>query len=255
MLKFTKRFPIALAAAAFLILPAGHLGTVAAASQSSCVDVALVLAVDVSASVSREEFNLQRKGIASAFRDRGVRDAISSAGRVAVSVVLWGAEGLPKPQSPWIVIDSPQAAERLASMVDTMPRQVTGDTGLGAGLLAALRKIDALDQCATRKIVNVSGDGEETRLYRRARLAPAPNRVRDLAAASDVEINALVISNVEKDLARYFAANVITGPGAFVMDIRDYGDFADALRRKLIREIGPQMVSSRLGSPPEGPVN
>lgn len=210
---------------------------------ASCIDVALVLAVDSSASVSLGEFALQRRGIAAAFRDEEVLQAIGLAGRVAVSVVFWGSEGQPKPQSSWVLIDSRQDAEHFARIVETMPREVTGDTGLGAGLLASLAKFAALDTCAHRKIVNVSGDGEETRARRGERRAPAPPQIRDLAQIEHVEINALAISNEEPNLTRYYSENVITGPDAFVMEVREYRDFSAALRLKLIREISPRVVS------------
>lgn len=210
-----------------------------------CIDVALVLTVDASASVSRAEFGLQQNGIAQAFRDPHVLDAISMAGRVAASVIFWGSEGLPKPQSPWMLLDGPEAAEAFARTVESMPREVTGDTALGAGLMAALRKFDSLGTCSVRKVVNLSGDGEETRVYRHMRRSPVPPQVRDLAEAAQVEINALAISNEEEDLARYYAGNVITGPDAFVMEVRSYQEFSTALRRKLIREIGPRAVSGR----------
>ena len=74
------------------------------------------------------------------------------------------------------------------------------------------------------------------------RFAPAP-QVRDLAQTLQVEINALAISNEEPDLAGYYTKNVITGPDAFVMEVRDYDGFAAALQRKLIREISPRAVA------------
>ena len=129
-----------------LILP----GTRAVAA-SPCIDVALVLAVDSSTSVSDEEFDLQRGGIAAAFRDPGVIDAISAAGRVAVSIVFWGSEGLPKPQSGWLLVDGKEGAEDFARTVEAMPRLVTGDTGLGAGLQASLAKFASLPACSIRR--------------------------------------------------------------------------------------------------------
>ncbi|MFN4141206.1 DUF1194 domain-containing protein [Aestuariivirga sp.] len=209
----------------------------------SCIDVALVLAVDSSASVSRQEFDLQQSGIAAAFRDPAGLDAIASAGRVVVSVVFWGAEGLPKPQSNWVFLEGKEGAEVFARTVESMPRQVTGDTGLGAGLMTALDMLNSLDSCTLRKIVNVSGDGEETRVHRRPRRSPAPPQVRDLADTQNVEINALAIVSDEAELASYYAENVITGPDAFVMEVLSYDAFAEALRRKLIREIGPRVIS------------
>ena len=60
-------------------------------AEDKAVDLELVLAVDVSASVDDAEFALQMAGIAEAFRDQEVQAAIASGplGRVAVSLVLW----------------------------------------------------------------------------------------------------------------------------------------------------------------------
>jgi hypothetical protein len=234
----------ALFLAAALLFPAAlssQSGTAAAASP--CIDVALVLAVDSSASVSPGEYLLQQQGIAAAFRNDAVLNAMAQAGRVAVSVVFWGSDNQPKPQSDWMLIDGPGAAETFAQVVEAMPRQVSGDTGLGAGLMAAIGKFGVLEQCSLRKIVNVSGDGEETRATRGTRRAALPPAARDLAEAMQVEINALAIVAGSRNLTAYFEANVITGPDAFVMEANDFAAFADALRRKLVREISPRVVS------------
>ena len=67
--------------------------------------------------------------------------------------------------------------------------------------------------------------------------------MRALAEKQQVEINALAIANEEQDLAVYYSENVITGPDAFVMQVDHYEEFAEAMKRKLIREIGPRAVS------------
>lgn len=242
-----KSRKVLLPGAIALILPFLQPFVAGKAAATQCLDVALVLTVDASASVSKAEYALQQTGIAGAFRDPAVHDAISMAGRVAVSVIFWGSEGLPKPQSGWILLESAAEAERFARQVESMPREVTGDTGLGAGLMAALLKFDSLESCAYRRVVNVSGDGEETRVFRRTRASPAPIQVRAIAESKNVEINALAISNEEASLAEYYANNVITGPDAFVMQVDSYTDFSYALRRKLIREIGPRVVSGGSG--------
>ena len=216
-----------------------------AQSAESCLDVALVLTIDASASVSPEEFDLQRAGVATAFRNPDVLKAISSAGRVAVSAVIWASEGLPKQRTGWIVIDGPRDAERFARVIETTPREVTGDTGLGAGLAAAMQQFNSLGQCAVRKVINVSGDGADTPFVRLPRKWPAPSQVKAIAEKQNVEINALAIINKEIDLPAYYAQNVITGPDAFVMEIRSYSDVTTALQKKLIREIAPRQVSGR----------
>lgn len=214
-----------------------------ASAGQSCADLALVLAVDASASVSPGEFLLQKRGIATAFRDPGVQRAIDQAGRVIVSAVFWGSEGMPKHQSPWVEVKGQDGAEEFARMIEAMPRQVSGDTGLGAGLVISLARLTATDLCAARKIINISGDGEETPQVRgKRRFATAP-QARDLAQQHGVEINALAISNEQPNLAAYFSRNVITGPDAFVMTVSDYAGFAAAMNRKLEREISPRVVA------------
>lgn len=234
------------------LLASGVLAPGRAPAATSCVDVALVLAVDSSGSISAGEYLLQRNAIAASFRNPQVLDALDRAGKVAVSIVFWGSESQPKPQTGWFLISGREGAEQFAHAVESMPRLVTGDTGLGAGLLAAVAKFDTLDGCSIRKIVNVSGDGAETTASRGRHRTALPAVVRDLAASRDVEINALAISTEEPNLRQYYAANVITGPNRFVMEVRSYADFAAAMQRKLVREISPQAVSALQPAVPGG---
>lgn len=209
----------------------------------ACSDVALVLAVDASASVSNGEFLLQKRGIAAAFRDPSVLRAIEQAGRVSVSAVFWGGDKMPKTQSDWVTVDGALRADQFAHTLEMMPRQVTGDTGLGAGMATALAKVMSPDVCAVRRIINVSGDGEESSVARGKHRSSLPAQVRDLASMAHVEINALSISSDNPGLAQYYSRNVVTGPDAFVLNVHNYADFADAIRRKLIREVSPRAVS------------
>ena len=52
-------------------------------------------------------------------------------------------------------------------------------------------------------------------------------------------------------LARYYAQYVIQGPGAFVERADDYDDFEQAMRRKLLRELGVFQMSAGRGSSSE----
>lgn len=209
----------------------------------ACSDVALVLAIDVSASVSPGEFLLEKRGIAAAFRDPSVLRAIRQASSVLVSAVFWGDDTMPKTYTRWISVDGPSQADQFAHIMETAQREVTGDTGLGAGMAAALSKLMSPDVCATRRIINVSGDGEESPAIRGQHRSASPSWVRDMAKAAHIEINALAVSTNDPALTDYFAQNVITGPDAFVMAVHDYAGFAEAIRRKLIREISERAVS------------
>jgi Protein of unknown function (DUF1194) len=51
-----------------------------------------------------------------------------------------------------------------------------------------------------------------------------------------VTISGLAILRTEPKLAEYYQAQVITGPGAFVMEVRDFRAFVDAIVRKLEQE-------------------
>jgi hypothetical protein len=50
--------------------------------------------------------------------------------------------------------------------------------------------------------------------------------------------------NAEQGLAEYYRTQLITGPGAFVMEAQDFRAFGDSIVQKLEREIRPQLSAS-----------
>ena len=210
---------------------------------AECFDLALVLAIDGSGSIDQEEFALQRQAIVSAFTSPDVLQAMDRAGLVAAAVLYWGDADWPVQQTGFVRIGKPEDAGLLVAAVANMPRRVLGSTGLSNGLSAALDKLETAG-CAHRSVINVSGDGADTFVPRKRRLAPSLKAIRARATAADVTINALVITSEEADLKAYFEKQVITGPGAFVMEIKTVSDYAGALRRKLVREISPAALAS-----------
>ena len=60
-------------------------------AQNTFVDLELVLAIDVSSSVDEEEYQLQMRGVAAAFRHPDVIAAIEATGGngIAVAMVQW----------------------------------------------------------------------------------------------------------------------------------------------------------------------
>ncbi|MBX9593827.1 MAG: DUF1194 domain-containing protein, partial [Roseomonas sp.] len=120
----------------------------------------------------------------------------------------------------------------LAQAIENAPRLPRpGATALGEGMAAGLATLARCPAEATRYVMDVSGDGR----HNQGR-DPAP--VRDLAVAAGITINGLAILNEEPDLLDHYEAEVIGGPGAFAMECADYIDFADAILRKLRRELG-----------------
>lgn len=200
------------------------------------VDLTLVLAVDASGSVDDREFALQLAGIAAGFRDPKVRDAIKSGpeGCIAVMLLVWADHQAPKDRTDWFAICLEEDAEAFARVVETFPRKQNGATGIGEGIASAVRAIDTSGYQARRKVVDVSGDGRETAAREFVVLLP---QARAMAFALGVTINGLAITNEDPGLLSYFVDKVRTGDGSFALAATDYEAFAEAMRRKLLREI------------------
>ena len=238
-----------------ILLLAALFGLTDRAAAAPCADVALVLAVDGSGSIDDGEFALQVQGLSAAFRHPVVLDALARAGRVDVAAAFWGDPGAPIHVLPWLRIEGPADAARLADILAATPRRTFGGTGLGGGVLAALDLLADPARCAARRVVNVSGDGKASTSVAIQRAAPpgATNQetklahARRLAAGRGVTINGLTITDLEPDLPEYYRRRVITGPDSFVMEIETLDDFADAIVMKLHREIMPMNVA---GVPP-----
>ncbi|CAN7258867.1 DUF1194 domain-containing protein [Phyllobacterium sp. LjRoot231] len=225
------------------IVSALFLVTIWPAGSNACVDIALVLAVDGSGSINDEEYAFQKSAIAAAFRDREVLAALRSARTVAVSAVFWGDGEFASQKLDWFIIKGGKGAEPFAQEVESSHRIVFGNTDIGSGIWTALDLLSNPKLCATRSIVNVSGDGKETMAPKRRQVASL-YQARLRAKEMGVTVNALVISNEVADLASYYSTDVLVGANAFVMGIGQYSDYSAAIRRKLIRELSSQAVAS-----------
>ncbi len=209
------------------------------------VDLQLVLAVDGSGSVDEREYALQMTGIAAAFREPEVLEAIAEGyhGRIGVSLVTWAESAGDKDFSPWHLVSSLESAERFARLVEGFPRRVIGGTGIGRALFFAMRRIERSGLTSARRVIDLSGDGAES-TARYFRVETSQSRAR--ARADGITINGLAILTDEPDLEAYYRDEVISGPGAFAMAVAGYEDFAEAMKRKLIREIRYRPDVSRL---------
>lgn len=198
-------------------------------------ELELVLALDASGSVDPPEYALQLEGIAAALRSRSVQRAIESkAGGIAINVIVWAEHQVPKQSIGWRTLASAAEAEALASLIERLPRTQDGGTGLGEGIAAGVRSLTGNGLDCKRQVIDVSGDGRETPARDFVVLLP---QARQMAQSFGIVINGLAISNEDRGLESYYAANVQSGRDSFVMAAKDYRDFADAMRRKLLREI------------------
>ncbi|MDJ0387207.1 DUF1194 domain-containing protein [Roseomonas sp. E05] len=197
------------------------------------VDVALVLAVDASGSISPGEFRLQREGCAEAVTHPAVLAAITGGlvGAIAITLVEWGAPGGAETVVPWHRVTDAASAALLAAALREAPRSRQSWNAIGDAIEHAAALLERVPYEATRRVIDLSGDAPDMRSRR-----PAP-AARDAAVAAGVTINALAIEQANPGLSERYAAEVIGGPGAFVMEAGGRPDFARALRAKLVREI------------------
>jgi hypothetical protein len=184
--------------------------------------------------VTYDEFGLIAVGMATALRDPTVVAGL--AGKSVLSLLLWSGTGQQDIINDWTRIGSERELRAFADDVENMPRTVkAGATAIGEALLASLTLLARVPAIPERSIVNVIGDG-------RSNDGIAPNPIRDRMAAADITINGLCILHEEPDLLASYTNDVIGGPGAFAVTCRGYPDFTEAMRRKLIREIGGAIV-------------
>ena len=197
------------------------------------VEVELVLLADTSGSITRSERDFQRQGYATAMTDPRVLNVIegSAYGRIAVTYVEWAANtGV---VVPWMVIDGPESAARFAEALTLNPGSAFGRNAIGRALLDGKALIETNDHEGWRKVIDFSGDSANS--YS----GPAVEAARDEVVAAGIVINALAISTAERPyLPQAYRDRIIGGPGAFVVEAEGRSDFADAVRRKLILEIG-----------------
>ena len=206
--------------------------------QMNAIDLALVLAVDGSASVTYEEFGLIAGGMAAALREPSIiAGLIGGPARASVcSLLLWSGAGAQEVIADWTLIASDADAQTFADLVDNMPRVVAaGQTAIGEALLASLTLLSHIPDTPKRQVVNVIGDG-------RSNNGIPPGPIRDRMAAAGITINGLCILHEEPDLLASYTAEVIGGPGAFAVTCQDYAAFAAAMKQKLSREVNVPIV-------------
>lgn len=220
--------------AAFAVWPESY-----GQAQGNGADLALVLAIDCSYSVDRNEFDLQVRGTAQAMIDPEVLEAISNNrhGRIMVSVVQWSSEESQVFAVPWMPVSNAEEALALAARIREQKRQTAeGATSISGAIGAAIDAFARLPVRADRYVIDISGDGTNNRGER-------VDDARDRTVAAGITINGLTILNEIHWLHHYFRNHVIGGPGAFVEIANDYAAYREAIRKKILREIRGNWVS------------
>ena len=199
----------------------------------TAVDLQLVLAVDASGSVDQRRFELQMQGYVAAFHDPRVLQAIQSGATqaIAVTMVQWTGPALQVQVLPWTLINDATTAHAFAAAIVATPRRLfSGGTSISGVIDYAVPLMLESPFKGTRRVIDISGDGSNNR-------GRSAADARDDAVRAGIIINGLPILALEPGLDRYYSDNVIGGPGAFVIAAESYETFADAILKKLIREM------------------
>jgi len=220
------------------------LGLSGASAQARCADVALVLAIDASGSISDADFYMQTAGYYAALNHPDVIASLKAAGVVDLAAVFWADSAYTPQVIGWHRIEKVADARYFAQLLVEEPRKVSGNTDMAVGINAALDLFTQPGRCADRAIIDISGDGRASVFARRSgheALAPARKRALDMG----VVINALAITNRDTLLGDYYTRYVAGGIGSFVMEVDGFETFHKAITQKLVRELLSEVMRDK----------
>jgi hypothetical protein len=231
--------------------------TPAANSAANDVDLALVLVTDVSRSIDDSEFALEKDGYTAAFTSDQVISAIRNGplGAIAVAYVEFASGFEVKTVLDWTVIRDPASARTFADKLSAAPRSYWGRTAISAGIDHAVGMLAENSLNASRRAIDVCGDGTNN-------AGREVSEARDDAVRAGITINGLAIINEHPvswtfahvqppgGLQNYYRENVTGGPGSFVLEVRDFKTFGEAMTRKLVAEIAAGPIPARFAHDP-----
>ena len=196
------------------------------------VDLALILAIDVSGSVNAERWELQRRGYEAAFNSPEVLQSITSGTHkaIAVTMVEWSGQSHQRQVVEWTVIDDQLSAATFASVMAEAPRVYSDWTSISAALDFVVPLFKKSGVTTGRNIIDVSGDGVNNQ-------GRPIDDARADALAKGIVINGLPILSDYDALDGYYQEHVVGGAGAFMEVVKDYSTFSRAVLSKLVREI------------------
>jgi hypothetical protein len=202
------------------------------------VDVELVLAVDVSRSMTDEEQALQRRGYAQALTSPEFLDALRLGlrHRIALSYVEWSGADSQWVVVDWSLVDGEGSARTVADRITQAPLRHANRTSISGAIDFGSRLFGTSIYRGERRVIDISGDGPNNQ----GRVVTA---AREEALAKGIVINGLPILSRRgagfdvPNLDLYYAECVIGGEGSFSEPASHISDFVHAARTKLVREV------------------
>lgn len=214
-------------------------------------DLELVLLADATGSIDDAEIRFQRRGYAEAITSPQVMNAIRGGflGSIAVTYVEWGDFTSQDVVVGWSRIDVPDSAAAFAAALMQAPRRAGGRNAIGSALLFGKRLIETNEFTARRRVIDLSADSANN--WNGPDIATARAEVLE----ANIVINGLAIlcrqcsgRPISYDLEAAFADGIIGGPGSFIITAENAENFAAAVRRKLVLEIGQRPAAARHAS-------
>ncbi len=221
------------------------------------VDLALVLAVDVSFSMDSEEQAVQRQGYIEAITSKEFLGALRDGprGKIAMTYFEWANTSDQRVIVPWRLIEGPESADGFVAELARAPYRRAARTSISGALEFGADLLDKSGYAASRRVIDVSGDGANNN----GRLVTS---ARDDVLAKGIVINGLpimvkIMPGVSLDIANldvYYEDCVVGGPGSFVLPIKERGKFKQAIREKLVQEVAareptPRMIPASASAP------
>jgi hypothetical protein len=216
------------------------------------VDLVLVLVSDVSRSVDDSEFKMEKDGYSAAFNDPRVLAAIKGGpiGSVAVAYIEFAGSYEVRTVLDWRVVRDADSAKAMTDALVAAPRSFWGRTSISAGIDRAMQLLAESPYDAQRRVIDVAGDGTNNS-------GRDVTAARDDAVAAGVTVNGLAIINENPvsytfahvqppgGLPNWYKENVTGGPGNFVVEVRSFQAFGEAMTRKLINEIAGTLPATQ----------
>lgn len=211
------------------------------------VDLALVIAVDISFSMDTDEQALQREGFAQAFRSRPVHDAIRGGmlGKIAVTYMEWAGSPDQKVIIPWTILDNSESLMAFADRIASTPLRRAQRTSISGAIDFGVKLLEDSGMMATRQVIDISGDGPNNQ-------GRFVMEARQEAIAKGITINGLPIMLRKPgyldipELDVYYKDCVIGGQGAFMVPVREREQFIEAIKTKILLEVANLMPSRPL---------
>ncbi|WP_299656574.1 DUF1194 domain-containing protein [uncultured Tateyamaria sp.] len=224
------------------LIGAMFLAVVGAAADAACRQ-ALALGLDVSGSVDAREYRLQMDGLAAALDSGRVRQALLQMPSAPVQLLVyeWSGPEDPAVILPWTaIVSAPVLDAVIGQLRATERRQASPGTALGLAMREGVAHLAQQSEC-WKLTLDMSGDGKSN-------LGVRPVDVKPEIEPTGITINALVIGadapgigDLQQaeisGLAAYFQNTVIVGSDSFVETALGFEDYANAMARKLEREL------------------